>query len=62
MIEIIEKGTKAVTKCPACGCKFSYEEEDVKIKYNKQYPLDKPTGAYVCCPQCNHELSLCLTR
>lgn len=55
MIEIIEKGTRVVTKCRACGCKFSYEEEDINVRYEKQYPIDKPIGAFVRCPQCGNE-------
>ena len=30
MIQIIEKGTRKIRKCPECGCKFSFEAEDVK--------------------------------
>jgi hypothetical protein len=29
MIEIIKRGTKHTTVCAECGCKFSYEDEDV---------------------------------
>ena len=28
MIKIIEPGT--ITKCTECGCKFSYENEDIE--------------------------------
>ena len=31
MIKIIEPGTRTVTSCEYCGCKFSYEKEDIKV-------------------------------
>lgn len=30
MIKIIEPGTRTVTNCEYCCCKFSYEKEDIK--------------------------------
>lgn len=36
MVEIIERGTKTTTKCKYCGCRFSYEQEDIK---QSQYKL-----------------------
>ena len=39
MIQIIETGTKKISKCPECGCKFSFEAEDVKENYPKD--IDK---------------------
>ena len=30
MIKIIEPGTRTITKCTECGCKFSYENEDIE--------------------------------
>lgn len=30
MIKIIEPGTRTVAVCGTCGCKFSYEKEDIK--------------------------------
>ena len=35
MIKIIEPGTKTVAECNSCGCKFSYEKEDIKHGYYK---------------------------
>ena len=29
MIKIIKEGTRKITKCPNCGCEFSYERGDV---------------------------------
>lgn len=30
MIKIIEPGTRTVTECTECGCKLSYENEDIE--------------------------------
>lgn len=49
MIEIIEHGTKQVTKCKVCGCKFSYEAEDI---------TSNSIRSYVTCPQCKEEIIL----
>lgn len=52
MIKIIEPGTKKIAICNDCGCKFSYEKEDVQTT-----PFD-PLGLveqeeFVICPQCH---------
>lgn len=46
-IKIIEKGKieKFTKTCPNCGCKFEYEQGDVK------------NGTYVICPCCGKYLS-----
>ena len=52
MIKIIKEGTRKITKCPNCGCEFSYEREDV---------LRDPVFTkenHVNCPQCNNEIVL----
>lgn len=66
MIEIIEEGTKKVVKCKYCGCKFSYENEDIQSH--------APSGVtvpdciinlrrdYVSCPQCNEEYVISSTK
>jgi hypothetical protein len=54
MIEIIKKGPKDVTTCPKCGCKFSYEEEDVK---SEDYAY-KSYKEYVICPQRTQSVTL----
>lgn len=51
MIKIIERGTRTVVRCNECGCKFSYEDEDV-------------VHGCVTCPQCgvdipHHRSSTC---
>lgn len=32
MIKIIEHGTRTVAECCHCGCKFSYEKEDIQSR------------------------------
>lgn len=65
MIKIIEPGTRTVTKCSECGCKFSYEEEDIK---HSQYKLPEVKysleclNSYIECPQCHKEIVLTATR
>lgn len=55
MIVIIKKGTREVTTCNTCGCKFSYEKEDVKNGDTDNY---KRWEEYVLCPQCSCEVIL----
>lgn len=61
MIKIIEPGTKTTTKCNHCGCKFSYEKEDIK---HSQYHLPEikhsPVfyDSYIECPQCHKSITL----
>lgn len=48
MITVLEKGTKPIkfiTKCKKCGCKFTYDYEDI----HHSYVLEDD---YVECPQC----------
>ena len=59
MIVIIKKGTREVTTCNTCGCKFSYEKEDVKNGDTDNY---KRWKEYVVCPQCSCEVILKQTR
>lgn len=54
MIEIIENGTKQIRKCKACGCKFSFEKEDVKRAYHHSIFY----FYYVICPQCKEKIEL----
>ena len=62
MIKIIEPGTRTVTSCEYCGCKFSYEKEDIKV--SGLYPMDQlQTGkSYIECPQCHKSITLTATR
>lgn len=48
MIKILKEGTKKVAICESCGCKFSYDREDVEV-------IDIPCQEYeeyIKCPQC----------
>lgn len=38
-----------VMKCPTCGCKFTFEDEDVK----HLYAVGDLVGVGVHCPECN---------
>ena len=49
MVTIIKRGTREVTDCPICGCKFSYEKVDVINEDTDNY---KGFKEYVPCPQC----------
>ena len=66
MIKIIEPGTRTVTICKYCGCKFYYEKEDIKLENGPamadklrpvQYKLE-----YVVCPQCGKKLYITKIR
>lgn len=52
MIEIIKHGTKHTAICFECGCKFSYEDEDV-LNDTLDY---KTVRTYVNCPQCDKKV------
>lgn len=66
MIKIIEPGTRTVAECYHCGCKFSYDREDVQCR-----PYKVPDGfvpaitklpifleSYVTCPQCGKTMTV----
>lgn len=65
MIQIIEKGTRKIRKCPECGCKFSFEAEDVKETYTPPRKDDDflltaaSRSTYVVCPQCSKTITVC---
>ena len=62
MIKIIEPGTRTVTECAECGCKFSYENDDIEkdgLLANNSVFLGK---TWVVCPQCGTEIVLKSTR
>ena len=44
MVKIIKPGTRKTVLCEKCGCEFSYEQEDIRMK--------EPRTEYVECPQC----------
>ena len=58
MIKIIEPGTRTITECSECGCKFSYENEDIEkdgLWANNLVFIGK---IFVVCPQCGKEIVL----
>ena len=58
MIKIIKKGTRKIAKCSACGCVFSYEEEDIEkdgLLANNSVLIGK---TWVVCQQCGKEIVL----
>ena len=62
MITIIKKGTKAEKKpplyvmtCDNCGCKFTYNNEDIEYSYLLE-------SSYVWCPQCNYDNIILIRR
>ena len=66
MIKIIEPGTKTVAECYHCGCKFSYEKEDIQSRQYKS-PDGLVPGitrlpvfleSYITCPQCGKTVTI----
>ena len=62
MIKIIEPGTRTVTECAECGCKFSYENEDIEKDGLWANSLVFIGKIFVVCPQCGKEIVLNTTR
>ena len=60
MIQIIKEGTRKIADCHVCGCKFSYEAEDV-ISIVDSFHKDMKTASVIC-PQCNSDVPLVLVR
>ena len=58
MIKIIEPGTRTITKCAECGCKFSYENEDIEKDVLWANNLVFIGKIFVVCPQCGKEIVL----
>lgn len=59
MIQIIKEGTKKITDCNICGCKFSYEQIDVSTETNT---INGGTNEYIICPQCGEKIYLKMSR
>ena len=62
MIKIIEPGTITVTKCAECGCKFSYENEDIEVSGPHSIDQLQTRKSYIVCPQCHKSITLTATR
>lgn len=65
MINVIKLGDKTIGECENCGCKFSYENEDIKhgqykLPDVKQSPMFYDT--YIECPQYHKSITLKTTR
>lgn len=66
MIKIIEPGTKTVAECNSCGCKFSYEKEDIQSRPYKVPDGTNPSitklpiffESYVTCPKCGKTMTV----
>jgi uncharacterized protein with PIN domain len=59
MIKIIQYGTKQVRVCNTCGCKFTFDKEDVqKEKVDRYNCYDE----FVECPQCKEKVALQTVR
>lgn len=56
MIKIIQYGTKQIKVCGTCGCKFTFDKEDVKRKGIDNYEK------FVECPQCKEKITLQTVR
>ena len=57
MIKIIKKGTKKNQECNFCGCIFSYEEEDIIRKTDREETFYHVKDV-IYCPQCKKEIIL----
>lgn len=56
MIKIIQKGTRRVETCDNCGCKFSFEDEDIrKCESDMDNMYD---SQFIECPQCGLRINV----
>ena len=62
MIKIIEPGTRTITECAECGCKFSYENNDIKVSEPHSTDQLQTRKSYIVCPQCHKNITLTATR
>lgn len=59
MIRIIEKGTRQTKTCENCGCRFSFEAEDIEVVRELPICGGKITELeYIKCPQCGEQISI----
>lgn len=55
MINVIKLGGTTIGECENCGCRFSYDEKD--IKKDKLYGMGKLQAviSYIECPRCSKQ-------
>lgn len=59
MIEIIKCGTKQVIDCGVCGCKFSFDNEDIIYgSANVSGTFVPIVSSYINCPQCGNSIDV----
>lgn len=59
MIKIIKHGTRDIRECNSCGCLFSFEKEDIKIKdIGNKEEGEVWLSESVICPQCKKPVYL----
>lgn len=56
MIKVIEHGDRVIKKCPTCKCVFTYENDDVQIKYLNR--IATKIHIFVKCPECYEEIEI----
>ena len=59
MVKIIKEVTRKIAKCSNCGCKFSYEEEDINMFHNTRR---NSVTLYIHCPQCSKAVGIMVER
>lgn len=64
MKQIIKPGTKQIKTCENCGCKFSFEQEDIvkTTAFAGHGVCEAACKEAVMCPQCDYEIILKQTR
>lgn len=62
MSKVVELGSRTIYDCENCGCRFSYEKEDIKV--SGLYSMDQlqTRKSYIECPQCHKSITLTATR
>ena len=66
MIEVIRYGTKKVIDYCKCGCRFSYEDEDIRVdsdpQITQQHYFSPEDKRYVICPPFENEIIVSFLR
>lgn len=61
MIEIIKRGTKQIIDCGVCGCKFSFDNEDIiygSTNVSVSGAFIPVVSSYIDCPQCGNSINV----